>query len=115
MVDELHTPDSSRFWIAETYKSRLERGEEPESVDKEFLRRWFVERCDPYRDAVLPTAPTDLVLELARRYILLFEVLTGEVFTDLLVARTGSETQSDEINKAVSHYFSTTSSDSFST
>ncbi len=50
LVDELHTPDSSRYWIAESYPERFEAGLEPENIDKEFLRLWFVDKCDPYND-----------------------------------------------------------------
>jgi len=49
-------------------------------IDKEFFRLWFRERCDPYKDAVLPTPPDDLIAELASRYIQLFERITGEDF-----------------------------------
>jgi phosphoribosylaminoimidazole-succinocarboxamide synthase len=80
LIDEIHTPDSSRYWIADSYAERLARGAEPENVDKEFLRLWFVEHCDPYKDAQLPEAPEDLVVELARRYIFLFEKITGQTF-----------------------------------
>jgi phosphoribosylaminoimidazole-succinocarboxamide synthase len=80
LVDEIHTPDSSRYWIAETYDSRHARGEEPQNIDKEFLRLWFRANCDPYKDEVLPAAPAELVAELSRRYVLLYETITGEKF-----------------------------------
>ena len=72
-----HTPDSSRYWIADSYDERFKEGLEPENVDKEFLRLWFREHCDPYNDAVLPEAPKDLVVELSRRYVGLYEMITG--------------------------------------
>lgn len=78
LIDEIHTPDSSRYWLAEGYEERLAAGEEPENIDKEFLRKWFTERCDPYSDEELPKAPDDLVIELSRRYIYLYELITGE-------------------------------------
>lgn len=81
LVDEIHTPDSSRYWIASSYAEKFARGEEPENIDKEFLRLWFVSHCDPYNDSVLPPAPEDLVLELSRRYIQLFERITGAPFS----------------------------------
>lgn len=56
------------------------QGEEPENIDKEFLRLWFRERCDPYTADPLPEAPAELVIELASRYIQLYEVITGEKF-----------------------------------
>jgi phosphoribosylaminoimidazole-succinocarboxamide synthase len=80
LIDEVHTPDSSRYWIAESYEQRTSEGREPDMIDKEFFRLWFRERCDPYKDAVLPAAPEDLIAELASRYIQLFERITGAGF-----------------------------------
>ncbi|KAJ8599939.1 hypothetical protein CTAYLR_002807 [Chrysophaeum taylorii] len=80
LVDELHTPDSSRYWLAASYEQRHAAGLEPENVDKEFLRLWYRDRCDPYEDATIPEAPADLVCELSRRYILLYELITGQKF-----------------------------------
>lgn len=80
LIDEVHTPDSSRYWIAGSYEQRLSEGREPDMIDKEFFRLWFRERCDPYKDAVLPTPPDDLIAELAARYIQLFETITGSAF-----------------------------------
>ena len=80
LIDEIHTPDSSRFWIADSYQKRFEKGENPENVDKEFLRLWFKDHCDPYNDKTLPDAPEDLVVELSRRYIFLYEKITGQSF-----------------------------------
>ena len=80
LIDEIHTPDSSRYWLANTYEQRMADGEEPENIDKEFLRLWFVDNCDPYNDKVLPTAPEELVVELSRRYIYLYETITGGLF-----------------------------------
>lgn len=70
LIDEVHTPDSSRYWLAGTH----------DNIDKEFLRLWFVEHCDPYHDKVLPSAPPELVIELSARYIQLYEMITGEEF-----------------------------------
>ncbi|KAF2291601.1 hypothetical protein GH714_026055 [Hevea brasiliensis] len=67
LIDEVHTPDSSRYWIAHSYEERFQKGLEPENVDKEFLRLWFKDHCDPYKDEVLPDAPEELVCELAWR------------------------------------------------
>jgi phosphoribosylaminoimidazole-succinocarboxamide synthase len=80
LIDEIHTPDSSRYWIADSYEKRLAAGEEPENIDKEFIRLWFRGHCDPYRDEVLPAAPPELVIELSRRYIRLYEMITGKQF-----------------------------------
>eukprot|EP00775_Hariotina_reticulata_P001513 gene1515-1849_t len=54
--------------------------DEPQNIDKEFLRLWFRERCDPYNDKVLPEAPVELVVELSRRYVYLYEKITGQQF-----------------------------------
>ncbi len=80
LIDEIHTPDSSRFWIKESYEARFKKGEEPENIDKEFLRLWFTKHCDPYKDKTLPEAPEELVIELSRRYIKLYEMVTGKDF-----------------------------------
>jgi len=80
LIDEVHTPDSSRYWIEKSYKERFERDLEPENIDKEFLRLWFKDNCDPYKDEVLPDAPEDLVVELSNRYIQLYEMITGNDF-----------------------------------
>ncbi|KAF5842504.1 hypothetical protein DUNSADRAFT_6748 [Dunaliella salina] len=80
LIDEIHTPDSSRYWIGDSYEARHAQGLEPENIDKEFLRLWFRERCDPYKDATLPEAPKELVMELSKRYVFLYEKITGKQF-----------------------------------
>jgi phosphoribosylaminoimidazole-succinocarboxamide synthase len=80
LVDEIHTPDSSRYWQAKTYEERIAKGMEPENFDKEFLRLWFKENCDPYNDKVMPPAPPEMVAELSRRYVQIFEQITGNSF-----------------------------------
>ena len=80
LIDEVHTPDSSRYWRLGSYEERLRKGEEPEYFDKEFLRLWFKEHSDPYKDAILPEAPRELVEELSRRYIAIYEEVTGQGF-----------------------------------
>jgi len=80
LIDEIHTPDSSRYWLSDSYAERLAAGMEPDMIDKEFFRLWFRERCDPYTDAELPVPPDELIAELAGRYIQLFEKITGTEF-----------------------------------
>lgn len=80
LIDEIHTPDSSRYWQVEGYEESLEKGSEPKSFDKEFLRLWFKDNCDPYKDATLPEAPPELVEELSKRYIQMYEQITGQTF-----------------------------------
>jgi phosphoribosylaminoimidazole-succinocarboxamide synthase len=80
VVDEIHTPDSSRYWLTNSYAERFANAQEPENIDKEFLRLWFAKHCDPYKDEKLPIAPQELIEELAARYIQLYEMITGNQF-----------------------------------
>jgi phosphoribosylaminoimidazole-succinocarboxamide synthase len=79
IADEIHTPDSSRYWFLESYRQRFEAGERPESFDKDFVRTWVVARCDPYKDEI-PEIPQDVVLETSQVYIDAFERITGQSF-----------------------------------
>jgi len=88
LVDEIHTPDSSRYWLHSTYESRLSNGLPPESIDKDVLRTWYKTKCDPYKQAILPRAPDDLRVLLSSRYIELFEKITGTSFADVLKSTT---------------------------
>jgi len=79
LIDEVHTPDSSRFWTAATYDERLAAGEEPDSFDKEFVRLAFAEQG--YRgDGEPPEMPDELWRSASRLYIDVFEQLTGHGF-----------------------------------
>jgi len=79
LADEIHTPDSSRYWFAASYPERYEAGQRPESFDKDFVRSWVTQRCDPYKDPI-PEIPAEVVLEAARIYIEAFETITGQTF-----------------------------------
>ena len=79
LADEIHTPDSSRYWLSASYDRRMAAGERPESFDKDFVRSWVVARCDPYRDPI-PEIPREVVLEAARVYVTAFETITGAAF-----------------------------------
>jgi len=79
LADEIHTPDSSRYWFAESYPQRFEQGLRPESFDKDFVRAWVAERCDPYNDPI-PEIPEAMLVETAAVYIQAFETITGQVF-----------------------------------
>ena len=76
LADEIHTPDSSRYWIADSYAGRLDAGEEPESLDKEFLRLWIRGICDPYKDPI-PEIPAATLMEFSGKYVDLYERVTG--------------------------------------
>jgi phosphoribosylaminoimidazole-succinocarboxamide synthase len=79
LADEIHTPDSSRYWRAESYAARFTAGERPESFDKDFVRNWVAARCDPYHDEI-PEIPEDLILATAAVYVQAFETITGLSF-----------------------------------
>jgi phosphoribosylaminoimidazole-succinocarboxamide synthase len=79
LADEIHTPDSSRYWHAGSYQARFERAERPESFDKDFVRNWVAARCDPYHDEI-PEIPQDLILATAAVYMQAFETITGRTF-----------------------------------
>ncbi|MSO85059.1 MAG: phosphoribosylaminoimidazolesuccinocarboxamide synthase [Rhodospirillales bacterium] len=79
LADEIHTPDSSRYWLADSYPERLAGGREPESLDKEFLRLWISGRCDPYRQPI-PEIPPETLAEFSAKYVRLYEQATGQEF-----------------------------------
>jgi phosphoribosylaminoimidazole-succinocarboxamide synthase len=79
VIDEMHTPDSSRFWFSSTYEPRFARGEDPESFDKEYVRRWLAARGFQ-GDGPIPHIPDEVRVEASRRYIEAFERITGAAF-----------------------------------
>lgn len=80
LIDEVHTPDSSRFWKADSYLQRIQNDQEPENFDKEIVRLAYAERG--YRgDGEVPTMPEDLWATISQRYISIYEMLTGNTFT----------------------------------
>ena len=79
LIDEIHTPDSSRFWFADEYQSRLDKGEEQKKIDKEYLRQWLADRGFTGEGDV-PEVPHFEKVETARRYIEAFELITGQKF-----------------------------------
>ncbi len=90
LIDEVHTPDSSRYWVADSYSP----GTEPENFDKEFLRIWFAGQG--YRgDGDPPKMPPDFVVRVAARYIAAYEKLTGEEFVP------GQQPAGDRIIEAI--------------
>jgi phosphoribosylaminoimidazole-succinocarboxamide synthase len=80
VIDEIHTPDSSRYWYADDYEARLARGEEPRSLDKEYVRRWLSGEAGWSGDGPPPVMPDEIRLEAARRYIASYELVTGQTF-----------------------------------
>ncbi len=79
LIDEVHTPDSSRFWKADSYESRFAAGHEPENFDKEFVRIAYAEKG--YRgEGEIPSMPDELWAAASERYITIYEMLTGQEF-----------------------------------
>ena len=79
LIDELHTPDSSRGWRDYTYDERFEEGEEPDSFDREFIRLWY--QAQGYaEDDALPPLPDELIVTISQRYQRVYEMLTGSQF-----------------------------------
>jgi phosphoribosylaminoimidazole-succinocarboxamide synthase len=79
LADEIHTPDSSRYWFAGTYPERFAAGGRPDSFDKDYVRAWVAARCDPYKEPV-PPIPPDVILGAASAYIGAYETITGRAF-----------------------------------
>jgi len=80
LIDEIHTPDSSRYWYAGDYEERLARGDEPRSLDKEYLRRWMAETHDYRGEGPPPDMPDEVRIEAAKRYVEIYELITGKTF-----------------------------------
>lgn len=79
LIDEVHTPDSSRFWRADDWEEAQRRGREPEPCDKEYVRLWYARQG--YRgDGPPPPLPEEVVFETSARYIALYEGVTGRPF-----------------------------------
>jgi len=87
LADEIHTPDSSRYWRASSYQARFEAGERPDSFDKDFVRSWVTMQCDPYKDPI-PEIPQELITGTAAVYAEAFETITGHSFAPDLGGRT---------------------------
>lgn len=79
LADEIHTPDSSRYWRADTYAQRLAAGDAPDSFDKDVIRAWVAARCDPYKDEV-PEIPPELIWKTALTYVEAHQRITGRPF-----------------------------------
>jgi phosphoribosylaminoimidazole-succinocarboxamide synthase len=100
LADEIHTPDSSRYWIADSYAESFARGGRPASFDKDFVRAWVTERCDPYKDPI-PEIPRELIEQTSKVYIQAFEQITGKTFVPDL----SGDTVLDRIRKNLKPYF----------
>jgi phosphoribosylaminoimidazole-succinocarboxamide synthase len=99
LADEIHTPDSSRYWVASSYPELHAGGDEPESLDKEFLRLWLRERG--ISDDNVPELDDDIRVEVAERYIDLFQRVTGGEFE----AELGDQPVLERIQGRIARYF----------
>ena len=79
LIDEVHTPDSSRFWIKDTYERLFEAGKDPEKLDKEYVRQYLADK-DFIGEGDIPEIPDDVKVEAAKRYIKAYEMITGKEF-----------------------------------
>lgn len=79
LADEIHTPDSSRYWIASGYEGAFAAGTRPPSFDKDVIRSWVAARCDPYVDNI-PEIPAEMIEATSKVYVEAFEAITGQTF-----------------------------------
>ncbi|ESY64828.1 MULTISPECIES: phosphoribosylaminoimidazolesuccinocarboxamide synthase [Mesorhizobium] len=100
LADEIHTPDSSRYWIAGSYEQALANGTRPESFDKDFIRSWVAARCDPYKDPI-PKIPDEIVEQASKVYAQAYEAITGKEF----VPDVSGDTVLDRIRANLAGYF----------
>jgi phosphoribosylaminoimidazole-succinocarboxamide synthase len=79
LADEIHTPDSSRYWLASGYDAAFAAGTRPPSFDKDVIRSWVAARCDPYTDPI-PDIPEEMIAQTAQVYIDAYQAITGQTF-----------------------------------
>lgn len=79
LIDEIHTPDSSRFWFADEYEKRFEAGDTQKKIDKEYVREWLADKGF-IGEGAIPAVPDEVRVEAARRYIEAYELITGQEF-----------------------------------
>lgn len=78
VIDEMHTPDSSRYWVADEYEARLARGEDQRMLDKENIRQWLIKERHFSGHGTPPAIPDDVRVDLASKYVAAYERITGE-------------------------------------
>ena len=97
LIDEIHTCDSSRFWIESTYQDKFSKGENPESLDKDVVRNYILTKCDPYKDKI-PDVPIELIHKASQSYKMFYEMITNTRFYE--------RDNTDSVTKVSSDYFS---------
>ena len=103
LIDEIHTPDSSRYFYAESYSELFEKGEAQKQLSKEFVREWLMENGFQGKDGQqVPEMTPEIVAGISERYIELFENITGEAFVKADIANVSAR-----IEKNISEYLKT--------
>jgi phosphoribosylaminoimidazole-succinocarboxamide synthase len=100
LADEIHTPDSSRYWLADGYPAAFGAGTRPPSFDKDVIRSWVAARCDPYHDPI-PDIPADMIATTSQVYVQAYEAITGTAFTPDLAG----DTVLDRVRTNLAPYF----------
>jgi phosphoribosylaminoimidazole-succinocarboxamide synthase len=100
LADEIHTPDSSRYWLADSYQASFAAGTRPASFDKDFVRAWVAERCDPYKDEI-PEIPAELIEQTSKVYINAYEAITAQPF----VPDDSDATPVERVRRNLASYF----------
>ncbi len=100
LIDEIHTPDSSRYFYADGYEARQEKGENQKQLSKEFVRQWLIENGFQGKDGQqIPAMSDEKILEISNRYIELYEQITSETFV-----KATTENVLERINKNVTEF-----------
>ncbi len=101
LIDEIHTPDSSRYFIAEDYSERFNKGESPKQLSKEFVREWLMQNgFKGEAGQAEPNMTSEFINSVSQRYIELYEKITGEKFQPI-----PAENLQERIQKALNKYF----------
>jgi phosphoribosylaminoimidazole-succinocarboxamide synthase len=77
LIDEIHTPDSSRIWLAHTYQQKFENGENPDTFDKEKLRRWLTEKKGFRGEGRVPVVDPEIIENMREAYVTPYTIITG--------------------------------------
>lgn len=100
LIDEIHTPDSSRYFYADGYQKRQEKGETQKQLSKEFVRQWLIEKGFQGKEGQqIPEMSDEKIIEISNRYIELYEQITGETFV-----KANTENVLDRIHKNVTEF-----------
>jgi len=101
LIDEIHTPDSSRYFYAEGYQERQDKGEAQKQLSKEFVRQWLIENgFQGKENQQIPEMSDEKIIEISNRYIELYEQITGETFV-----KASTENVLNRIEENVNSFF----------